>query len=170
VDNARLEPVLTDGRDRTFWVKPVGLPGSHAAGYECYDADPLRVDFAVRPVAVSIGDVFLAYRIGNSQLIYVAECVSGFQEATPDEIAEHPNRERWRWYMEARNLTPEFGCVWSSHDLRPFDLVAEYNALNPATPESIEGLKFGSDKLRVSRSFAEFVIGRIVALPCGQTT
>jgi hypothetical protein len=165
VDNTRLEQVLTDGRNRTFWVKPYGLPGSHATGHECFDADRLRIDFSLRPRAVSVGDVLLVYRIGDSQLIYVAECRSSFQEATPDEIAQNPNFGRWRWHVEGRNLTPEFGREWASHDLRPFRLVEEYNVLHPAEPENLDGLMFGRDKLRVSRAFAEFVSNRIMTLP-----
>ena len=39
-----------------------------------------------------------------------------------------------------------------------------YNALHPGTPENLHGLMFGSDKLQVNRSFAEFVINRIATL------
>lgn len=164
MDNERLEPILTDGSNRTFWLKPVGLPGSRADGQEYWDADPLRVDFAVRPVAVEVGDVLLAFRIGDSQLIYIAECVAGMREATLEEIERSTNRARWRWYIEARNLTREFGRLWQQYDLRPFQLVAEYNALHTAEPENINGLAFGRDKLRVSRPFAEFVIRMIAGL------
>ena len=165
VDNAQLDQVLADGCERTFWIKPYGLPGSRATGNESFNTERLRVDFARRPRSVSQRDILLVYRIGDGQLIYIAECESELHEATADEISANPNRGRWPWYIWARNLTPEFGCEWSTHDLNPFRLAEAYNDLHPETPENLNGLMFGSDKLRVSRSFAEFVINRITSLP-----
>ena len=147
MDNDRLQRVMTEGQDRAYWLKPVGLPGTRATGHEPWDAELLRVDFAVRPVALAIGDLLLAFRIGDYQMIYIAQCASAFQEATPEQIEQNPHLERWRWNVDARNLTPTFGGEWSSHNLRPFRLVEEFNALNPGARENIDGVKFGSDKL-----------------------
>jgi hypothetical protein len=164
MDNACLEQLMRDNRACTFWVKPYGLPSSRATGNETYDAERLRVDFAVRPSGVELGDVLFVYRTGNCKLLYIGECVSELQEATAGEIAQNPNRGRWPWYVEVRNLTRDYGCVWDNHDLNPFRLVEEYNALNQPEPVSLNGLMFGKDKLRVPRPFADFLIARIAAL------
>ncbi|MBA4189461.1 MAG: hypothetical protein C0467_15835 [Planctomycetaceae bacterium] len=165
LDNANLSGILSDTGNRTFWIKPVGLPGTLPTGTETYNTDPQRVDFSVRPVSVQLRDVFLAYRVGDLRLMYVGECDSEMRQATADEIALNPNRGRWPWYFEAKNLTPEYGSVWLQHDLRPVRLVEEFNALNPGATARLNGLMYGRDRLRVARTFAEFIIRRVMALP-----
>lgn len=164
MDNVRLEQMLRDGRNRTFWFKPVGIPGTHSVEGETFHLETVRIDFAKEPTAIEIGDVLFVYRIGVSKLLYIAECLTEPQQATPAEIEREDWRERWNWYIEARNLSPEYGAVWNTHNLKPFRLAAEYNAGEPASPQNLNGIKFGSDKLRVVRPFAEFVVGHVAAL------
>lgn len=164
MDNARLEQIMRDGRGRTFWFKPVGIPGTLPTGEELFDRDIVDIQFTREPIAVAIGDVLLVYRIGVSKLLYVAECRTPPREATLAEIDREEWRGRWRWRFEAQNLTPEFGRVWSQHNLKPFRLADQYNAGGPELPQNLNGLRYGSDKLRLMRPFAEFVIDKVARL------
>lgn len=164
MDNSRLENMLHDGRSRTFWFKPVGIPGTVPTAGESFHQERLRIDFAKEPAGIETDDVLFVYRIGVSKLLYIAECLTAPQQATPAEIEREDWRARWRWYIEAQNLSPEYGAVWSRQNLKPFRMAAEYTAIDPGAPQSLNGLKYGSDKLRIVRPFAEFVVRQVIAL------
>jgi hypothetical protein len=72
LDNARLEQILHDGRSRTFWFKPVGIPGTLPAEEDSLHQGRVSIEFAKEPSAVEIGDVLFVYRIGVSKLLYIA--------------------------------------------------------------------------------------------------
>ena len=164
MDNALLEQLLHDGRSRSFWFKPIGIPGTLPGERETFGEERVRIDFAKEPSAVEIDDVLFVYRIGVSKLLYIAECLTPPHEATPAEIEREEWRGRWRWYLGARNLTPEYGSVWSRHNLKPFRLADEYNANDPVLPQSLNGIKLGLGKLRVVRPFAQFVMDKVAGL------
>ena len=60
------------------------------------------------------------------------------------EIEREGWRRRWSWYIEARNLAPEYGGVWGKCSLEPFQLVKEYNAENPASREKLNCILRGN--------------------------
>jgi hypothetical protein len=164
MDNVTLEPLLEAGTGIHFWLKPLGNPDLAPDEEQVFTSETLRIDFARRPFSVSIGDALIAYRILIKKVIFVAECASEPLLATPDEIEREPWRQRWPWYIQARNLTPDFGRVWSRHALDPFELVGEYNHLYSEVSQNLKGIMFGADKLRISVGLGQYVVRQILAL------
>jgi hypothetical protein len=168
MDNEPLSKLLQTMSYRQFWIKPVGNPDLPVDEHKLYSTPTIRIDFATNPVAVKTGDILIVYRIKVSKLLYVAEALSAPFNATDEEIKREPWRERWSWIIEARNLTPEYGGRWSKYSLKPFSLAKEYNQENPPDEAKIGGLKFGSDKLRISQDFGRFLVNKIMQL--GETS
>jgi hypothetical protein len=161
LDETSLARALDGGAARQCWFKPVGDPEAPANEQETFAKELLSIEFAKEPVSVRVGDLLIVSRIGVSKIIYVARCRSAARPATEEEIQRERWRSRWRWTISAENLTPEYGRVWNRYSLKPFALAKEYSRAHPASPVSIEGARFGSDKILIRREFAEFVIGRI---------
>lgn len=162
MDNANLNNLLLNFGERQFWIKPIGDPSrSPDEEKQIFDDSKVQIDFSERPSGISLGDILIVYRIEISKILFVAEAVSSPHQATSDEIKKHPWKERWSWSIESRNLTPNFGARWSDYSLKPFSLVEEFNDLNPQEKVSLNGLKRGKDKLRISEDFGKFLIKEI---------
>lgn len=74
------------------------------------------------------------------------------------------------WYVEAVNLTPNFGANWGKHSLYKDNLINEFLEANPngiittARGQTLNALRFGADKLNIAPDFAMFVIDKMMAL------
>ena len=160
MDDASIERVLS-ARDIHCWLKPHGDSKSPPDMREQFTEQMYRIGFAKAPTGVEVGDVLIVYRVGISALQYVAECQAPWREAMDEEVRREPWRSRWRWLVEARNLTPEFGRRWARHLLKPFPLAREYNDLHPHDFQRLGALNYSSDKLRILHGFASFILKQI---------
>ena len=111
-----------------------------------------------------VGDILIVHRIHVSKVIFVAEVLSLPQKSTAEEAKEESWRARWQWSVETKNLTQKYGAYWKRYSLKPFDLVKEYNKLNPQDRVPLGMLNHGSC-VRVSEGFARFVLNEIIILP-----
>ena len=161
MDDKNLDHLIQNPNGRQFWIKPVGHPDLPVDEHRPYDAPIIRIEFANNPLAIKGGDILIVYRIKISKLIYVAEALSTSFKTTDEEIRKEPWRLRWPWIIEAKNLTPEYGASWARYSLKPFALAKEYNQEDAVEKAKIGGLKFGSDKLRISQGFALFMLKKI---------
>ena len=162
MDNENLSELVQSTGNRQFWIKPVGNPELPVDEDRRYDSSTIRIDFANNPLAVKPEDILIIYRIKVSKLLYVAEALSSSSKATDEEIKKEPWRMRWSWIIEAKNLTPEYGASWAKYALKPFALAKEYDQRSPTKKAKIGGLKFGSDKMRISQDFGKFLIEKIM--------
>jgi hypothetical protein len=164
MDNEILGGLIQIPGNRQFWIKPVGNPDLPVDEHRPYDSSTIRIEFANNPLAVKPGDILIVYRIKISKLLYVAEALSTSFKATDEEIKKEPWRMRWLWIFEAKNLTPEYGASWARYSLKPFALAKEYNQEDRIKKAKIGGIKFGSDKLRISQGFGLFMLKKIMQL------
>lgn len=165
MDNSILNNLLQDSSERQFWIKPWGHPErSPDEEEQVFDVPVITINFAKQPNGVQVGDILIVHRIKVSKLMFVAEITSSPHYATDAEIKKNPLLERWKWSVETRNLTPVYGSQWFEHSLKTFGLAKEYNKLNPQDQVKLGGIQFGSDKLKVSESFGEFVIKEIMQI------
>ena len=165
MDDAALTELLRDERERQFWLKPTGDPARQPGTDLVFCEPSVPVEFVKEPTEVRIGDALLLYRIKVSKLTCISVCESKPRKFTQQELEQEPWRERWPWFITVKNLTPEYGRVWNEFGLQPFPLVRAYNALHPNGRQRLGALQFGKDRLKITRSFAEFLIRRILALP-----
>ena len=164
MDAIKLEQLLLDRRERQFWMKPVGDPSNPPAPGTSYRLPIIRIDFAKPPTAVQLDDILIVYAVGQSKILYVADCYVPLPEATEDEIQREGWRKRWRYSIRGRNYTQEYGERWSDFNLRPFDLLKQYNNDYPMDIQSLGALQHGQDKQRISSGFAHTILRRILEL------
>jgi len=173
MDNLSLDALLTEGRSRQFWLKPIGYPKDHP----CWNLEELRtwtesqieVHFSETPAKVAVGAIVIAYRVNISRLIYVAERLPK-TEWIEAEVRPEWARQRWPYYIKARNLSPEYGRVWKQHDLQPFALAKEYNNEHPGAPARLGAILRGKDKAEIPVGFAHSLLRRIRELPVEEAT
>lgn len=164
MDNVSLERIMQDEQARQFWVKPIGDPSKAPDEHAAFGHNQIGIDFAKQPHAVVVGDILLVYLVSVSKFIYVAEALSEPREATEADIAREAWRERWRWSIDGRNLTPTYGQTWMQYSLKPFDLADQFSTQHPQEHQSLGALQFGNDKVRVSPAFGKYVIRKIMEL------
>ena len=142
-----------------YFLKPMGSAESpYEEGQPCYES---KLRFSKRyPRAVDIGSILICYGVGVKKLVGYFECVS--ERALRDDL-----EVRWPYYVEGRGLSKEYSSSWWKYDLKLMSLQEEFIRDNPELPvtytgtQSLGALNWGSDKIRLSPEFAEFLIGKI---------
>lgn len=162
MDNETIMKVLIDNQKRTYWIKPIGIPGDEPDLRAVYTQPQQTVEFSSKPDSIRLGDILIVYRIGVSKVIFLGECITEARPVTPQEISRQPWKSRWPWTVELRNISPSYGKVWSRMNLKPFSLAEDYSLLNPEDKLNLGSLQFGSDKLAVSTGFGEYVLRKIM--------
>ena len=77
--------------------------------------------------------------------------------------------ERWPWYMEGRNQSPDFSRQWWVYNLQRKDALNEFLEKYPSVPVTAAGgfnlgtLNMGNDKVRITKEFGDFLISKIEA-------
>jgi hypothetical protein len=171
VDDKSLDHLLKDGRERQFWLKPIGPPKDDpdwgAEEHRTWTEAELEIHFSKNPVNVAVGAVLIAFRVRYSKLIYVAERLP-VAEWSKEEVRSLYSRRRYPYYIKARNLTPEYGKVWNQFCLQPFPLAEQYNVISRENPAQLGSIKRGNDKARIPTGFAELLIRSIRKIGHGQ--
>lgn len=165
MDNSNLNNLLLNLGERQFWIKPWGHPErSPDEEEQIFNSPTMTIGFARQPNAVQVGDILLVHRIKVSMLMFVAEVISSPHQATDEEIRKNPLLERWKWSVEAQNLTPDFGAHWRNFSLKTFALADEFKKSNPNEQFTLGSINFGNDKVRVPENFGKFVVQEIMRL------
>lgn len=154
-----------------FWLKPIGVTENPVAEDRLFNKLNDELNFSkVRPTGVKPDDILIAYGVGTSKILSIYSVTSFPISATLKEIEEFEWLERWPWYVQARNLTPNFGLTWASHNLWINALKEEYLRMNPSSAitavggQTLGALNYGKDKLKLSPEFAKFIIDKVVAI------
>ncbi len=141
-----------------FFIKPVGY-----TGHKIYDGDYSNEDEQYfskrRPQSVRKGDILIAYGVGSRKIISAFQVLSGpYNTGKPDD--------RWPWYFEVRNLTPELGRNWPYKNLFITDIVRKYVEASdqPVTEnggKNLNGLRYGSDKIQLTDEFGRYLFQKV---------
>ena len=147
--------------DTKYFLKPVGVTGKpFEVGRYILDD---RLYFSKRyPRAVNRGSILICYGVGSQKLL-------GYYESTSDEaIDDHtPSDERWPHYINAKCFSQDYSKVWWNFELKLGELRDLFILLNPDKAitykgsQSLGSLNWGSDKVRISNDFAQFLIEKI---------
>ncbi len=165
MDDAKLNELLLNSDEKQFWLKPWGNPArSPDEEEQFFTSTKLTIGFSKQPNAVEVGDVLVVHRIKVAKIMLVAEVVSSPHHATDEEKKKNPLLERWAWSVEAKNLTPTYGARWFEHSLKTFAMAKEFKKLNPQETFTLGSINFGNDKLRIPKSFGEFILKEIQSL------
>lgn len=154
-----------------FWLKPIGVTENPVSEDRSFDKIEDELNFSkLRPNGVKPNDILIAYGVGTSKILSVYSVTSFPISATPEEIEAEDWLERWPWYVEAHNLTPNFGATWVKHNLYINSLKEEYlvahpnGAITAVGGQTLGALNYGKDKLKLSPDFAKFIIVKVTAI------
>jgi len=154
-----------------FWLKPIGVTDNPVAENIQFNKLDDKLNFSkLRPNGVKPNDILIAYGVGTTKILSIYSVTSFPISVTPEEIEEDKWLKRWPWYVEAHNLTPNFGSNWARHNLWINSLKDEYLATNPNEAitavggQTLGALNYGKDKLKLSPNFAKFIIDKVVAI------
>lgn len=154
-----------------YWLKPIGVTDNPIPEGRLFNESIERLNFSKRkPSGVNLNDVLIAYGVGTTKILSIYKVISFPEKATQEEIQRDKWLERWPWYVDAKNLTPNYGSTWFKYNFRINSLKSEFLKTNPqntitaAGSQSLGALNFGSDKLELSLSFAKFIIDKVVEI------
>ena len=77
------------------------------------------------------------------------------------------DNDRWPWKVQAECYSSQFSAIWWEYELKTQELIDEFREQNPdkhitlAGGDSLGALQWGSDKLQITKEFAQFVIGKM---------
>lgn len=155
----------------TFWIKPIGVTEDPIPIGRKFEQLEQKLNFSTKKKPnVKIGDVLICYGVGAKQILSVYRVEELPEYETKEEIEKEPWLERWAWYVVGKNLTPNYGGEWWMHNLNAFELVKKFQDKNPdisitkSGGNTLGGLKYGHDKLRLKREFAEFIIKKVIEI------
>ena len=153
-----------------YFLKPVGVTESPILLEDQRDFSKLfqNLHFSKRkPKGVRKGDILITVAVTAGSLLSYFKVTGGLQEVTASEIQRDPWKERWPWYMEGKNQTTKFGAHWWIHDIQRKDVFNEFLELYPGVPVTSAGgfslgsLNYGSDKVKITKEFGDFLISKI---------
>jgi len=157
--------------DKNYWLKPIGVSENPIPDGKLFDKPIEQLDFSKRrPSGVVIGDIIIAYGVGNGKILSIYEVRTTPRYATENEIKIDPYKERWPWSVEGINLTQIYGRNWWLHNLYITNLKDEFNnsysdyAITYRGGKTLGALNFGSDKIRLSIEFAKYIIEKVKKL------
>jgi hypothetical protein len=145
-----------------FLIKPIGVQDEPVEIGRDFSEESQKLYFSKRrPVAVCLGDILICYGVGQTKLL------SYFKVITEPKIRTDEPESRWPWVVDGKNLSSCFGKKWWDYDYTLSNLQVEFKEKNPDTHITYKGgdtlgaLNFGSDKIRLTQEFAEFLITKI---------
>lgn len=144
--------------NKRFFVKPVGVTEEPIYGGDFSNEE--RQYFSRRPKAVRIGDLLIAYGVGSRKIISVFEVIS-------DAISTGNPDDRWKWYVNVRNLTPNMGKNWMNRNLYVMSIAAHYYEkyslrVTANGNTNLNGLKRKNDKIRLTDGFGRYLYSKVV--------
>jgi len=154
-----------------FWLKPIGVSDEPVNEDRLFNEIYYDLHFSKqRPSGVKENDILIAFGVGTTKLLSVYQATSYPKEVTSDEIKSEDWYERWPWYVESKNLTPNYGRYWAKFDLLKSTLLEEYLESNPEKPitavggKSLGALNFGKDKVKLAPDFARYIINKVMEI------
>lgn len=150
-----------------YWLKPVGVSSKPILKKDQEDFSDLHqnLDFSIKGVgAIRAGDIVITTAVGCGCLLSYFQITGSPKEATHEEKQQSPWKERWPWHIEGRNLSTGYGSHWWEYDLDRKLLLEAFLEQYPnetvtgAGARSLGTLNFGSDKVEITKVFADYLI------------
>lgn len=155
------KPSATQNGTVKYYLKPVGTSQEpFVKPMVIKDVDMLG--FGKNPKTMQKGDVLLLHSVGPSSIV-------GYYVVISDEAVfdKKNDNDRWPWKVQAECHSSQFSAIWWEYELKTQELIDEFLEQNPdkhitlAGGDSLGALQWGSDKLQITKEFAQFVIGKM---------
>ncbi|UZE97642.1 phospholipase D family protein [Alkalimarinus alittae] len=161
-----------NNKEPRYYLKPVGVSEDPILKEDQKDFSDLHqnLDFSKKGTgAIRAGDIVITTAVGCGCLLSYFQITGSPKEATFEEQQTEPWKQRWPWHIEGRNLSPSYGGCWWKHDLDRKPLLDTFLSEYPDQPVTKAGafslgtLNYGSDKVEITKAFADFLIDKIDA-------
>lgn len=162
-----IEKPIVNKTGLTYWLKPLGRDHKPVPETAFYGETKQQITFSKRgrPTGVKEGDILIAYSIGTMQLISV------FVAGNDDDRGEltkfqMPGDDKWPYYIWCKNVTLLYGATWSKRKLTLHSLRDEFLRCQPTSTvlpsgNKLNALQWGSDHVRATVEFGEFVVRKM---------
>lgn len=159
-----------NNKEPRYYLKPVGVSEDPILKKDHKDFSDLHqnLDFSKKGTgAIRAGDIVITTAVGCGCLLSYFQITGSPKEATFAEQQETPWKQRWPWHIEGRNLSTNYGGCWWEYDLDRKLLLDLYLQNHPNMPVTKAGsytlgtINFGSDKVEITKTFADFLISEI---------
>lgn len=156
--------------DVGYYLKPIGVSENPIHKSSRRDFSELHQDLAFSKKgtgAIKAGDIVITTAVGCGCLLSYFQVTGSSTEATHEEKEASTWKTRWPWHIEGRNQSTNYGGKWWEYDLDRKNLLEEFKALHPdesvtkAGARTLGTLSFGSDKVEITKLFADFLIDKI---------
>jgi len=148
--------------DFKYFVKPLGNANRPVKrGYTIIDDN--HIGFSEERVDISEGDFFICHAVKTGNVLGICRVLgNGQKESTAFE------GDRWHYKFKTECITEEYSAHWWDYDLKTFHLVREFNEgkkqeehVTSKGTDSLGALQFGSQAVRVTREFIQFIMDKI---------
>ena len=162
-----IEKPIVNKTGLTYWLKPLGRDHKPVPETAFYGETKQQITFSKRgrPIGVKEGDILIAYSIGTMQLISVF--VAG-NDDDRGELKKFQMRgdDKWTYYIWCKNVTLLYGATWSKRKLTLHSLRDEFLRCQPTSTvlpsgNKLNALQWGSDHVRATVEFGEFVVRKM---------
>jgi len=157
----------------SYWLKPIGASNDPVLEDRLFGNHFDRMHFSkTSPTGVKPNDILITYGVGTTKVLSIYEVTTSPIHVTQEEIDEEGADwiERWPWYVNAKNLTPNFGGNWPKYNLYISSLKEKYLDTYPnenitaVGGKTLGALNYGHDKLKLSPRFAKYIIDLVVTI------
>lgn len=173
-DSDIMEEVYYQGqntnREPRYYLKPIGVSEEPIWKDSKNDYSALHQNLAFSKKgtgAIRAGDIVITTAVGCGCLLSYFQITGSPMEATYEERKVSTWKERWPWHIEGRNLSINYGGNWWEYDLERQSLLEDFiekfpgKAVTTAGGKTLGTLKFGSDKVEITKEFADFLTSKI---------
>ncbi|WP_460410507.1 MULTISPECIES: phospholipase D-like domain-containing protein [unclassified Pseudomonas] len=153
-----------------YFLKPIGHSERPVTLNDQQDFSGLHQNLHFskkKPKGLRKGDIIITTAVGAGSILSYFRITGGLQYVADAQVKIEPWVQRWPWYLEGRNHSPKFGGSWWIHDLKRQDLLDEFRQIHPNTAITNAGgfslgtINMGSDKVKITKEFGEFLIEKI---------
>lgn len=155
------KPSTTQNGSLKYYLKPVGTSQEPFVKPRIIkEVDMLG--FGKNPKKMQKGDVLLIHSVGPSSIV-------GYYVVISDEAVyvKNDDDDRWPWKVKAECHSSQFSANWWDYELKTQELIDEFLETNPrehitvAGGDTLGALQQGSDKVQITKEFAQFVIDKM---------
>lgn len=150
----------------TYWLKPLGRDHKPVPDTAFYGDARHIITFSKRgrPNGIKEGHIVIAYSINTMQLISVFVASNDRGQLVEFPV---PGDEQWPYYIWCDNETPQYGANWPKMELTLHSLREDFLRQYPQSTvlpsgNKLKALQWGSDHVRATPEFGEFVVGKMI--------
>ncbi len=143
-----------------YWLKPIGTNENPISWNEKFIEIETNLHFSnIYPRGVKIGDILITYAVKHKNILSIYRVISKINKTS------NPN-DRFPYYVVGENLTSYYGEKWNEYKItisneKELALSKKLFNVTPSGKNSYGSLMQGSDKLKLTKEFAEYLISKI---------